>query len=133
MRLRPTGPKIFLLIPNTVPIAIVPARPPPRLSMKAGPKKVPEKIEPSMTLISVIIIAVLKPNSMSAVRVMIFEIPNLSHGKGLGSIASNPCKARAYADRMAMRYLSCNCLNIFCYSAAHNHNNTVWQADDRAP
>jgi len=75
-------------------MAIVPARPPPRLSMKAGPKNVPEKMEPSITLISVIISAVLKTNMTSAVRVMIFEIPNLSHGRGLGSIASNPCRAR---------------------------------------
>jgi hypothetical protein len=45
---------------------------------------------------------------------------------GLGSIASNPCRASAYADRMATRYLSCNCIYVFIQAAAGYDHNAVW-------
>jgi hypothetical protein len=58
--------------------------PPEKLKTKAGPKSVPLKREPTVVLIIVIIIPVLKPYNSRAVSVIMFEKPNRNHGIGAG-------------------------------------------------
>ena len=112
-------------------IEVVLTTPAPKLSRNAGPRKVPVKNEPTVTLMSVIVIPVLNPYSMSAVRVIMLDSPKRSQGIGVGISFSKPCRAIAYAASRAILRLSCDCiyLRVFTGTSIHSHNYSVRKAD----
>lgn len=90
IRLMPTGPNNPGTVLITRAIETVLITPPPKLSRNAGPRNVPVKNEPTVTRISVIVIPVLNPYRMRAVRVIILARPKRSHGIGVGMSFSKP-------------------------------------------
>ena len=99
--LRPIGEKMRFAITRAPHIAQVLIIPPEKLNAKAGPKSVPLKREPTVILIIVIIMPVLKPYNSRAVSVIMFEKPNRNHGSGAGIKLSRRCNATAKAERIA--------------------------------